>query len=597
MHPFRGIAVIAAIAGSGLALMPGAALPAAGPTAQQESLSTMLARLAPLALSEDGAWIVFLDADNVLHRQDMRDPARGQRMPMPRGIVTLAASRAGERVAFTAGWGCAGWVDFGTAAPSGPVLHWAPGITPRLPAPEQFGAGTPGVPVCQEALTPALALSGDGRRLATAAQVVDLDTGTVLASLPPASATLRLQFADQDRKLLMATAILGDEGYGDVYPNALQFSVWDLKTKALRRLVSDATTTLNGQQLFFHDFSARTTTLARVVRRPGKGPVTFDIMQQPLGACRSRPAVQFSFAAFDWQSMLMDPHGRWIAAIRSLKNAHRTGFVEELTVYDLASRRPVSTLRSQQPLRGLVAAPDGATVYALASAVHDDSGEPSFDRGGTLVSHAVNVAALRGAKRAPVAWDEAPCRIEDETASARALPAPDPQQLLPLRWTVPLPAAAIDGAQDGDDRRHADVTRLPCTTVTGAAMSGVDWRASHFGSSRAYDCDAPPGARTVYWHGLDIAPVDGAGQKPVAWPALGDTGAIGVAIEGGRLHVHDAVARRVLGQIDTADAGTITGISIDAGAGLVLVESEAMRDGAVTRALRAYSYRGENTAQ
>jgi len=98
------------------------------------------------------------------------------------------------------------------------------GWTPQLPA------------TCGDhAFLAPVAISSDGKLVATAGAVVDAATNRVVASLPPLRLghVLRLQFVDHDARLLIAGATMGEHRESASDPSGLSFSVWDLASKTL----------------------------------------------------------------------------------------------------------------------------------------------------------------------------------------------------------------------------------------------------------------------------------------------------------------------------------------------------------------------------
>jgi hypothetical protein len=262
---------------------------ATGYTTEEAALSQVRVRAAPLTVSGNGEWVLYLDRNNILHRQHVHDPARTQSLPMPVKTSVLAASASGERVAFVAGIGCIGWVDFSSAGALAAGVHWMNGMRREAPAPDTGWASVPGIFTCNGG--DAIALSQDGRLLATPSQLVELDTGKVRVNpLAIAGTVFRLQLVDHDSKLLVAHAILGQFYEGLADPSRLHLSVWDLHDQTPRRVISDQNPLLIVPEAFFVDFSPHRDTLywvdtARYRRSrtvPGAHPAPLDVMQQPL---------------------------------------------------------------------------------------------------------------------------------------------------------------------------------------------------------------------------------------------------------------------------------------------------------------------------
>lgn len=457
--PRRFLPLVGAI----VAILSVSAAHASGFTSEDTALSMMRVRAAPLALSGNGEWVIYLDRKNILHRQHVNDPARTQSLPMPVKTSFLAASASGERVAFVAGIGCIGWVDFSSAGALAAGVHWMNGMHRNAPEPNNGWASAPGMQACDGG--DAVALSQDGRLLVTPSQQVELDTGKVRANpLPLKGTVFKLQLIDHDRKLLVAHAVLGEFYEDQPDPSRLYLSVWALRDQTLRRLISDQEPWLISPQAFFVDYSPRMETLywvntaysQRDRAASAERTATISVMRQSLAACDAKPAVLFSLKAWERQSMVVDPHGHWIAGVRGLVDTrYEKGEgrdVDELTVIDLATHRVRATFRSKTALRGLVATPDGTALYALASDVWDEESSLNADHGGDLVRFPLGLAA--GAAPAAPAWDNAPCPIDGETAATRAVATRGPQ--LAPAWSTPLHAPQQAQPRMLDEQSMAD---------------------------------------------------------------------------------------------------------------------------------------------
>jgi hypothetical protein len=251
-------------------LGPLAHLPAhaRGDTVEESALATVEARRAPLTLSANGQWRLHVDAMNVLHRTHLADEKRAQRIVLPQAGLRVAASRSGQRVAVSTGSACVALVDFGDTVATAPTLTWVPS-GPSNPSAESLDFGGTEMPSEKDCGSVGLgnspvAISTDGRWLATPSQVYDIDTKTVIARLPGHSNgigrryPLKLEFVDNNAKLLMVSATLG-EGYESLsLPSNLQFAVCDLSSKALYNLFSLNNATFWLSQSFFVDYSAQT---------------------------------------------------------------------------------------------------------------------------------------------------------------------------------------------------------------------------------------------------------------------------------------------------------------------------------------------------
>ena len=464
-------------------LSPLASLPAQarGETGEEDALATVERRHAPLTLSANGQWLLHVDSQNVLHRVSLADEKQAQRIVVPLTGLRLAASRSGQRVAVTTSSACVGLVDFGDTVATVPKLMWLPS-GPSKPWAGSPQVSTPGMPSEEDCGREGLgnspiAISTDGRWIATPSQVYDVDAKKVIASLPVSTndiggrRTLRLQFLDNDTKLLVITATLGEGYESSSTPSNLQFAVWDLSSKALYNLISLNNARLDLPQSFFTEYTAQTGALywvngdrhwaAEQSLKEGDVPPPLEVMQGTLGACNSKPVSRFPLAAGDWVSFLMDPLGRWIAGVRKVDTGaqdgkNKKGLVEELIVVDLGTRRQVVRLPLKEEVHGLVSTHDGGTIYGLTARPIDRStGMPTTQAPGPhavgeVVKVRVDLGRVSTPKAPTATWDATPCKIEDETPSARSVH--HPRRFTQPLWSVPI-ESVTDLHQRAQERR------------------------------------------------------------------------------------------------------------------------------------------------
>ena len=399
--------------------------------------------VAPLALSADGRWLLNVDARNVLHRVNLADPAQQRAVSLPTAMHMLSASRSGQKVAFATTKGCVGLVDFGTVAGAVTRTTWQP-AAPVHGAPLAAWSDAPPTG-CVEGLpggvTPGhsiVALSANGRLLATRDEVVDTGTFQRVATLPLADdgwtnrSVLKLRFVDGDARLLIVTATFGagDESIGD--PSDLRVAVWDLATRSLQNLLSHENAALDTPHALFADFSPQTNVFTWVdTQRYRDGLLQggqaaslppHDLVQAHPGSCDALQKVRFALSPDSASELVIDPWGRWIAEVRPVVDAKPGDIVAHLVVTDIDSRRVLSSVPLRQAIRGLVATPDGATILALAASME-------------VLSFQVDLPASTTPKAVAGAWDTAACRAEDEAAGARATERVT--RALPVLWTRP----------------------------------------------------------------------------------------------------------------------------------------------------------------
>lgn len=496
-----------------LALVIGlsASASAAGIDAQQERLLEIQAARAPLALSGNGAWRLHVDAHDVLHRANLADPTQETTLPLPPGVQLLSASNDGRRVAISTRRQCVGLVDFGGQPGAAATLAWRPWIAngdgqPLGPADGAWSATMPAA--CGSGPQAALvAISSDGRLVATTDAVIDAATGRVIASLPDArSRVLRLQFVDHDARLLIAAATL--TAPDSPAPGGLGFSVWDLASKALVNDIEIAGAPLASRAALQVDFSPQTGALFAVDERrralaqqaapAGTTAVRppLDLVQFAPGVCGAAPRVRAQVADDLGAAFVVDPYGRWIASARPLDAAHDAaelamGARSVLVVQDMASGRQLERVTSKYALAGLVATPAGDRLFALASQpVEPETGEtiagwPAVPDDERLVDVALPAAAVTATRDTAKAWETGVCREPGETPGARAMARAD--RLLKPLWTRVLdadtapslpcaaaaPGATVFSTRDGGLWLDlgAQVARLD--PATGTASTGL----------------------------------------------------------------------------------------------------------------------------
>ena len=422
---------------------------AAGFTDQEDRLLEAEAARAPLALSGDGAWRLHVDAHDVLHRVSLADSTRESTVQLPNGVRSLSASADGLKVALSTDRQCIGLVDFGTATSGAAKLSWRPwvasgdgqplgpdtgGWVARMPA--SCGGGRFAAPV---------AISADGKLLATNDAVVDVTTNGVVASLPTLGRhVLRLQFVDHDARLLVASAVLGEA-------SGLSFAVWDLAGRTLVNDIEIEAPPLNVAAAFLVDLSPQTGALATVDERRRA------LVQFMPGACGAAPRTRAPAGDDFGASFVVDPYGRWFASSRPLDPAREaaelaTGARDVMTVQDMASGRLLERITSRYALGGLVATPDGGTLFALASQpVEAETGDvvagsPPVPDGERVLEVKLPDAATTAARDPAKAWERGFCKETGEVPGARAM-ARSEHWLKPL-WSRDLSADASAAAQD-----------------------------------------------------------------------------------------------------------------------------------------------------
>ena len=488
LHRIRAI-----VAAAGLAVLSSPYAVASGFTGQDGALLEAEAARAPLALSGDGAWRLHVDSHDVLHRASLAQPGRESTLQLPPGVRVLSASNDGLKVALSTDHQCIGLVDFAADAPK---LAWRPwvvnaegtaigsettGWTPQLPA----NCG-------DRAFIAPVAISSDGRLVATAEAVVDAATNRVVASLPAVQGhVLRLQFVDHDARLLIASATMGERWEAPAQPSSLGFSVWDLASKALVNDIEIGATPLVVNTAMQVGFSPQTGALFYVDERrrdraqrsakPGETPVPLplDLVQVAPGVCGSAPRTRAAIGDDVGADFVVDPYGRWFASSRPLDAAHdaaelATGARSVLVVQDMASGRQLERVTSKYALTGLVATPDGATLLALASQPREpETGElvaawPVVPDDEQVLQVRLPDAATTATRDPAKAWERDVCKESGEAPGARAM-ARSEHALKPL-WSRDLSADAQANASS-ELKNCGDAS--PSTSLFKAADGGL----------------------------------------------------------------------------------------------------------------------------
>jgi hypothetical protein len=458
--------ILSIAAAVGLAVLASPRAGAASFTAQEDALLEIAAARAPLALSGDGAWRLHVDAHDVLHRASLGDPTRETTVQLPRGVQVLSTSDDGLKVALATNRQCVGLVDFGSPAGATAKVSWRPWILNGDGAPlgPDSGGWVAQMPAdCGDhGFAPPVAISSDGRWIATADAVVEAATNRVVASLPAGHArVLRLQFVDHDARLLVAAATLGQHAQSASDVSGLDFSVWDLASKTLVNHVEVADVPLATAASLQVGFSAQTGALFHVDEQrrdraqraatPGETPVPLplDLVQLAPGACGTAPRTRAQVGDDLGASFIVDPYGRWFASSRPLVATRdaaelAAGARSVLVVQDMASGRQLDRVTSRYALNGLVATPDGATLFALASRpVEPETGDtiagwPAVPDGEQLVELTLPDAATTATRDVAKAWERGFCKENGEAPGARAL-ARSEHLLKPL-WSRDLSA-------------------------------------------------------------------------------------------------------------------------------------------------------------
>lgn len=380
MNPWRARLLAAAPRRRSLAILVAALLPcgvalANNDTFEDDLLGDLAKPLAPLALSADGRTRVHVDDHRVLHRVSLADPAHDQAFQLPAPVRAVAASRTAQKVALRTDAGCVGLVDFG-ADDAHPVLRWWRASFPgeRHPAPAGWPAWVDEAPaacappdgVAVSMSWPALALSPDGRLLATDRDVVDTQTDRLLASLR--APAIRVRFVAGGRRLLAQSLVSSDrdESYNAGLSESI-VGVWDLPAGSLsglrRRRVPELSANVLALDVPAGGRVAWWVDEAWPAGAPPGGASRLTLHRWDLGGCGPAADVAVaSLPAGHVRQLVVDPLGRWVATASDAADPAQAGVLRVQSLADgrVLLRRPLADARD-----GLLATPDGTRLIGL----------------------------------------------------------------------------------------------------------------------------------------------------------------------------------------------------------------------------------------
>lgn len=389
----------------------------------------------PLAMSGDGRWLVYEDAEHVLHRQATENPSLQWSLRLPRHAVDIAVSRDGKIVMWTSGAGwCVGVVHF--ADEGDDPNHSTP--TPEWIEPATLGsAGTRrcGPEIATEDYGPGagpLAISADGALVAVATtsdgfvDLIDLATRKRVRRIPTGEAmAVELRFVDADRKLMVKQALLGQGSEGPDKPSAMQFAVWDLTSGELQRWTSTVPATYLSEIDFTSSYSDVTGEMLSLVTAADSSgdPAQRTLRNINLKECRANWQTLTTSAEYLGTAIASDPLGRWYALLDVRWKTNE--FVGSSLSFRSRSGESHESIRLplQRRLSDLAVSSDGTTVFATTRAdyIPHDSHEPNPYAGGELQRFAVPKELLSSHKKGKSSWSKGHCPIDDETLDARAI--------------------------------------------------------------------------------------------------------------------------------------------------------------------------------
>ena len=440
-----------------LAALVSAMAQAAGPTSEEELLGAMAGQVVPFTLSADGRTRLSVDAKHVLHRVALADPSQERHVELPFAVRALAASRTGQKVAVRSDPGCVGLVDFGApGASTPPTLRWLDASFPEQrnePArtPEPWSDQAPGSCAPREDERsgdlgwPTLALSVDGRLIATENQVVDTETQRLVASLR--GGPMRLRFIDSGRRLLVQ-GIVTSSGYESV-PDGLSevnLAVWDLANGSLAGVQRHTMGALSPGALAV-DLASDGAPVTWAVDEPDAPPGGHPIVLHRWDATACGGAAEHATVIAPmsrarlpgWMSIdqfVVDPMERWVATFRSVADEER--LTSELVVQALADGRVLSRRKLAKQVGGALSTPDGTRLLALAWGPDvPATADGLYTPGEEVVEFPVDVTGLTAVATPAAAGS---CGVDGAPAQARNVARPV-HVLTPLWRQVFAPVA------------------------------------------------------------------------------------------------------------------------------------------------------------
>lgn len=298
---------------------------ARGPTGEEMALEAYRSNRLPIVLSQDGNWVLHVDNKSVLHRTNVRDPKLHQQVVLDTfqasntRVQEITPTANGQQVAYIGGGGCIEVVSFTENGPKTKTLRG----------------------LCTSYHSTSVALSNNGKFLALESYprnkphdgrdigLFSREDGKILFKIPQpigdygyGETVLHMRFLDNDKKLFVVQATMGEGYEGPSYGSDIHFAIWDLQGKTLYSFYHIGTVSSLTEENFAWSFNEITGELW-TIQSPSLGydarikrdSITFNSIN--LKQCGSAKKHQIKWIKgeevvdFD-----IDPQGRWIA-IRS----------------------------------------------------------------------------------------------------------------------------------------------------------------------------------------------------------------------------------------------------------------------------------------
>lgn len=445
---------------------------ASGPTSEQESIIRLAKGRFPLVLTKDGRSLVYVDRENRLHRRLIDDPKSESVVTLPGSVTQISASATGEKVAFVSSdFACVGLITF--ANNNDPAKNQDAQVRWILSRDRKDGHSAIG---CQRSHSPSaeesvqfgnpfqwrvggnsIALSNDGRYIAIGIadrniQIIDVESEKKSLDIPTGEAEImKIRFIDNDTKLFVVQAELGERWEGTASKSDMQFAVWDLKLGELSNFYHTDTVGMLLDYDLLWDFSEETgalwsiNTSGLIWDEKSNERMSINLNSIDIKTCVgvSPRGLSIPLGENDaWLEFLADPKGRWIAYTTS----------QGLIVRDSRSGAILAEWNDEMALRSLVSSPDGLRIFAITGGVvssdvtndaldqvvYSDGGEiREFPLKLKLVGNAFNLKNDSSKGQASTT-----CLIEDEKSSARDFV--NLNSKFSLIWSMPINWAEDD---------------------------------------------------------------------------------------------------------------------------------------------------------
>lgn len=420
---------------------------AAGPTNEEESIADYNSGRYPLVISSDGEWRVHVDEHNVLQRVRLNKKGGTEKIT-PSMIVRAISTSLGARKAAITDGDCVAIVKFSggsesESASKAPQLKW---LGKKCEGNEDMSNG----PASRSYQTFSIALSNDGKHVAVAGnpiiQILDAESGIVTSTIPTGAAhVLHVRFIDNDRKLLVVQAVLGEQWESPAEGSDMQFAIWDLQKGELFNFYHTQTAgTLLSDDLFW-SYSDKTGELWAINTNgaPWEGPNKLAPIQPyliNLKQCDATRRGQLKLPQTDWVDFTADPLGRWVAAVESRFDTDKVK--SRLIVRNASNGDILLQQLINSEIRSLTSSPDGETIYAVTSGQPDKENLKytrvmwQFTGGGNGMKFSLT-KSIKGLKPSPEShWPAQRCLLDDEGSIARDIAIDDRER--PVLFEVPF---------------------------------------------------------------------------------------------------------------------------------------------------------------